>query len=339
MRVLIVNNVYAGANDGMIFDFMRYLSEAGDEVVLRNIGVGLTFKQLVADANQFDLVVASGGDGTVASISYELRYTGVPILPFPSGTSNALCMNLDNPTEPYALAKAARDMATLDFDMGEFEVNGKKHGFSLIAGCGYDAAIMSKAADLKSIMGSMGYFYAAFTNPVPQSAKFTINLDGNIIERTGVGILVCNFSKMQFELPAATENMPRDGYLDVTMLGTNNAVELIPAIVSNVIEGSDDFKEMKRNQAVNEGFDPFAAIGKLHEARVAERKSHIDPSKAQGMEYFRAKHIEVVSDPPLLTQFDGEPLEDTSPFIVNVLPGAVRYVVGEAAYKLWSQAE
>lgn len=339
MRVLIVNNVYSGANDGRIFDFIRYLAKAGDEVVLRNIGEGLTFKQLIADADQFDLVVASGGDGTLASVSYELRYTGIPVLPFPAGTSNALCLNLDSPDEPYALAKTARDMVTLDFDMGELQVNGKKYGFSLIAGCGYDATIMSKAASLKSTMGSMGYFYAALTNPMPQSAKFTINLDGEIIERVGVGVLVCNFSKLQFDLPAATENLPRDGYLDVVVLGTHNAVELIPAIVSNAIESSDEYKEMKRNQAASEGFDPFAAIGRFHDARVAERKKHIDPAKENGMEYFRAKHVEVVSDPPMLTQFDGEPMDTTSPFTVDVLPGAIRYVVCESAYKHWSKAE
>ena len=76
MRTLVVNNTKAGAADGAIFDFIRLISDEDTEVVVRNLGPSLTTSQALTDAADFDLVVASGGDGTLASVSYELRNTG-----------------------------------------------------------------------------------------------------------------------------------------------------------------------------------------------------------------------------------------------------------------------
>ncbi|MGN0046937.1 MAG: diacylglycerol/lipid kinase family protein [Eggerthellaceae bacterium] len=297
MRTLVVNNTKAGAADGAIFDFIRLISDEDTEVVVRNLGPSLTTSQALTDAADFDLVVASGGDGTLASVSYELRNTGIPILPFPAGTSNALATNLLSPTETHALADLAKNMLTLDFDLAEFECQGTTYGFELVAGCGYDATIMSKAAELKQAMGSLAYFHAALTNPLPVHSSFTITLDDDtVLNRQGVGVLVANFSKLQFDLPVASENLPRDGLLDVVILGTNNAVELIPGLISTILD-----------------------------------KEH-DAKNRMGLEFYKAKKVEVVADPALPVQYDGEPVEGTSPYVARILPGAARYVVCQECY-------
>ncbi|MFQ9741876.1 MAG: diacylglycerol kinase family protein [Slackia sp.] len=85
MKVLIINNLASGYREGSIYDFMRSFVEDGDEVCLRSSDGGTSIDSLLDDADSFDVVVASGGDGTIASVAYRLRNTGVPILPYPAG--------------------------------------------------------------------------------------------------------------------------------------------------------------------------------------------------------------------------------------------------------------
>ena len=142
MKLLIINNLASGYGEGAVYDFIRSLARDGDEVCVRSTDGTPDLRGMLDDASSFDAVVASGGDGTVATVSYLLAGTGIPILPFPAGTANLLALNLASPNEPHALAKILRAGATLDFDLGEIEVQGQRFGFGIMAGAGYDALIM-----------------------------------------------------------------------------------------------------------------------------------------------------------------------------------------------------
>ena len=197
MKVLIINNLASGYREGSIYDFMRSFVEDGDEVCLRSSDGGTSIDSLLDDADSFDVVVASGGDGTIASVAYRLRNTGVPILPYPAGTANLLSLNLLGPNEPHALANLARSGKVLEFDMGEIEFGSKKRGFMIMAGAGYDAAIMESAAPNKKLFGPVAYFLAAGANIVPQHSSIVLTIDGKTIETEGLGVLLVNFSQIQ----------------------------------------------------------------------------------------------------------------------------------------------
>ena len=206
MKLLIVNNLSSGFGEGAIYDFVRSFVSDGDEVCIRSTDGTTDLTDMLEDASSYDAVVASGGDGTVAAVCYELRNTGIPILPFPAGTANILTLNLASPLEPHALAKLVKSGQTLDFDLGEIEVAGKTFGFAIMAGAGYDAAIMHDAKPNKRLLGPMAYFSAAITNPLPEVSRFTLTIDGETIEREGLGILLVNFSKIQFDISVTHEN-------------------------------------------------------------------------------------------------------------------------------------
>ena len=70
-----------------------------------------------------------------------------------------------------------REGRTLDFDLGEIEVEGRKFGFGIMAGAGYDAAIMHGAEAGKRLFGPMAYLSAAIANPMLQNSLFIILLD------------------------------------------------------------------------------------------------------------------------------------------------------------------
>ena len=154
MKVLIINNLASGYREGSIYDFMRSFVEDGDEVCLRFRTKGLP-STASRRCDSFDVVVASGGDGTIASVAYRLRNNRSPLLPYPAGTANLLSLNLLGPNEPHALAKLARSGKVLEFDMGEIGFDSKKRGFMIMAGAGYDAAIMESAAPNKKLFGPL----------------------------------------------------------------------------------------------------------------------------------------------------------------------------------------
>ncbi|MCI8424360.1 MAG: diacylglycerol kinase [Adlercreutzia sp.] len=302
MKLLIVNNLASGFRDGAIYDFMRAFAVDGDEMCVRCIDGETDVAELLSDAENFDAVVAAGGDGTVAAVAYLLAETGIPVLPFPAGTANLLAANLASPAEPHALAKLMREQRLMDFDIGELELaNGDAVGFSMIAGAGYDAVIMEGAREAKSLLGPMAYFTSAFANPTPQFSHLTLTIDGETIETQGVGVLVINFSKLQFDISLVHENLPRDGMFDIVVMNTHDALGLIPSVLSCVLDRAGDF-----------------------------------PGRPDALEVFRGREVTVVADPPLAVQYDGEVTGTTTPFTARMLPEASRFVVSEECLKLYN---
>ena len=168
MKLLIINNLASGYQEGAIYDFIRAFSQDGDEIILRSTSGKTDLRTFLHDAQSFNAVIVAGGDGSIATVSYELANTKVPIVPFPAGTANLLCANLAQPSEPHALAEMVRAGKTLDFDVAEIEVDGEKHGFNIMAGAGYDATIMRDAVPSKQKLGQLSYFAAAAANITPQ---------------------------------------------------------------------------------------------------------------------------------------------------------------------------
>ena len=301
MKLLIVNNLVSGYGEGAIYDYIRAFAADGDEVVIRSTDGSTDLRRFLADAEEFDAVIASGGDGTVAAVTYLLADTGIPVLPFPAGTANLLAMNLASPAEPHALAKLTREGEIMDFDLGEIELaSGERFGFSIMAGAGYDALIMQGAKPAKRLLGPMAYFTSALTNPLPQFSRFTIAIDGEVIESEGVGVLIVNFSKIQFDLPVVHQNLPRDGVFDVAVLHTRDAFGLIPALLASMLDRSGDF-----------------------------------PDRTDALELHRGRTISVSADPPLPVQYDGEVTALTTPFTVRMMPEAARFIVSEECVKLY----
>ena len=305
MRLLVVNNLASGYGEGSVYDFVRSLAQDGDEVAIRSTDGTTDLRTFLHDAEEFDAVAAAGGDGTIAAVAHLLADTGIPLLPFPAGTANLLAMNLGLPTEPHALAKVARELRTMDFDLGEIALSdGERYGFSIMAGAGYDAAIMAGAAAAKKVLGPMAYFTSAFANATPQHARLKVTIDGNVVETDGVGVLVVNFSKIQFDLKVVHENLPRDGAFDVVVLHTKDAFGLIPAFINVVLDRTGEF-----------------------------------PDRTDAFELHRGSSVRVEADPPLAVQFDGEVTDTTTPFSVSMLPKATRFVVGEEAERLFGEGE
>lgn len=300
VKLLVLYNMASGFGDGAIFDYVRTLMRDGDEVVMRASDGTTDMRTFLFDAESYDAVAVSGGDGTISSVAHLLADTAIPIIPFPGGTANLLSLNLESPTEPHALVDMTRSGRCMDFDMGELRFpDGWECGFTLMAGAGYDALIMRDAEPGKKLLGPMAYFTSAIANVAPQHAKIEIDVDGEHVETSGVGVLIINFSRIQFDLTVIHDNRPCDGEFDVVILHTKDAIGLIPALLAAVLDRGGEY-----------------------------------PPRTDAFQTMRGKKVRVSTDPPLPVQFDGEVSSRTTPFEAHMLEGAARFIVSEQCEKV-----
>ncbi|MDR2035376.1 MAG: NAD(+)/NADH kinase [Coriobacteriales bacterium] len=296
MKILIINNLVSGLKTGAIHDFNRYFARNGDELCIRSTDGEAKIENMLHDAASFDLVVAAGGDATISTVAYELRNSDIPVLAFPAGTANLLATNLNTPDEPSALARIARALKTEYYDIGEMaylqEGKSCRKGFAVIGGAGYDASIMRRAERLKSRFGPMAYFAAALSEPNPKVADFTIVLDDQKINVTGIAVLVINFAQIYPDLSITHGNDAQDGLFEVVILKKQHTVELLPALFAIFLDSMVNFSE-----------------------------------RTDALEIHHAKYVLVKSNPDLELQIDGEIPAVSTPFEARILPGAARFVV------------
>lgn len=301
MRVLCIVNTRAGLGDAGLYDFLRAVGQTGAEITLRFLTGGATLRDLTRDAEEYDRVIAAGGDGTVSGVCYALRDRKVPILAYPAGTANLLALNLRMPLDPNELAHIALGDSMVDFDLGELEIceqgdpRRRKEGFMIAAGAGFDAAIMETASELKSSIGVAAYLVGALQNLTPTVARFKLTLDGVEKETEGIAVLIANFARLQFDISITHDSDPTDGVFEVVVLRTRNAIELLPAVWAAIID----------------------------------RTTGLHPDRTAGLEVHSARTVRAESEPALTMQFDGDTLPCMTPFETRVHAGAARLLVPE----------
>ena len=298
MRSLIVHNLSSGFGSNAIFEFERELISDGDECVLRTLARGVPVSSALVDAEEFDLIVISGGDGTVTNALYALRNRGIPTCVFPSGTANLLFSNLGNAPEPASIAAACRSLSTRALDLGELSWGeGEAHqsrGFGIMSGMGFDAQLMADASANKQALGEAAYFAAALNNLKPVTATFTIEVDGTVHERKGISCIIANTAMIQGDINLLPGCRMDDGMIDVMVLASTDAVQLLLPIMAGL-------------------FDP--------QGNLLGRP---------GIAHYRGRHIRVTSSIPLPLERDGDTIEGTyTSYEARCLPGSNLMIIDE----------
>ena len=293
MRCLIVHNPRSGFGSDAVF-----ADHVGGVAGMRRVlGEECNNEEVLADAEGFDVVVLSGGDGTVSNLLYALRGRSVDTCVFPSGTANLLFANIGNSAEPAALARACRwgNVATCDLGEARWDHDGTSvtRGFSIMAGTGFDAELMTAAAPNKKAMGEAAYFMAALADPKPRSIHYTIEVDGKVHERDGIACLVANNAMIQLDMEIVPDCTMDDGMLDVIVLEASYTAELLRPLVRGLL-------------------DPKGR------------------TKRPTLETFRGRSISITASEPVPMQVDGEVLGiQVTHWDANVFEGANNLIVDD----------
>lgn len=164
--------------------------------------------------NGAEIIVASGGDGTVNEVAHALVNTDIPmgILPAGSGNGLARCLGI---SMSYALALRTiirgntklMDVATVNNMI-----------YTSIAGIGFDAYVAQKFSE-SSIRGMISYMQIILNEfSAYKPVNYTLTIDGQEIERQALMIIFANGDQFGFNTRVAPDARVDDGFLDICVI-------------------------------------------------------------------------------------------------------------------------
>ena len=250
--------------------------------------------ELARDAARagFGKVCVVGGDGTIAEAATGLVGTDVPLGLIPRGTANQVALNLKIPIAIEKAVDVAINGAARPIDIGQ--IDGR--AFALVAGAGFDAAVMGSATrELKERWGFGAYIYAALKQALSATpARFRITTEQTELEISGVSVMIANvgalFTKylpIRFPLTPQPLSSWHDGLFDIVVVAPQNF---------------PDWATVLWNAARMQ----FGGNNRLI--------------------HLQARKVTIESDPILPTQIDGDPVGET-PLTATVLEKGVRIML------------
>jgi diacylglycerol kinase family enzyme/membrane-associated phospholipid phosphatase len=203
-----------------------------------------------AVAEQVDLVLGAGGDGTVRVICDRLAGTGIPFGLIPAGTGNLLAKNIGIPLDEAAALDVAFDGDDKPIDLVRVSVDdGPSEHFAVMAGIGIDAVIMEGTnPDLKRAVGPAAYFVSAAKHADHPALHATILLDREPPLRRRAHVLVIgNVGVVRGNIALMPEARPDDGKLDLLVAsprGPKDWARLITKVVARQRRNDDQLDRL-----------------------------------------------------------------------------------------------
>lgn len=226
-------------------------------------------------ANQAEVIIASGGDGTVSAVAEALIDTNVPLGAIARGTANAFANALDLPDTVEAACQVIVDGATRKVDAGI--CNGKP--MILLAGIGFEAETVDDAdRQTKNRLGMLAYVLSGLKQLKDfEQFETTIETEQKIITVKANAITVANAAPPTSILAHGTAGVIYDdGLLDVTIIAPKNRASAIAISYHLLQTASND--------------------------EAAERED---------IGFLRAKWVKVTTNPPQKVVLDGEIIGET----------------------------
>lgn len=297
-RTLVLLNPNAGHDDPV-----RLRRALGGAFAARRASVDLVDTQYAGHATElarraaqlgYRAVCAVGGDGTLAEVASGLAGTNVPMALIPRGTGNQVAHNLLIPEDLEGAVKVAVQGVARPMDLGRIG----DRVFALVAGAGFDAAVMTAATrPMKERWGFAAYVFAAVKEALAaQPVRFRVTVDDEPpIEVEAVTVLIAVMGELFAAFlpgisvplaPAPTDSW-HDGLLEVLIVAPRG-VQDVPGILLR------------------------AATGRF--------------AGDQRLIHLQARSVTIESDPPIAVQIDGDPAGST-PLTATTFPGGVRIMV------------
>jgi diacylglycerol kinase (ATP) len=257
------------------------------ETTVEDPGAGQARQALEAGV---DVVIAAGGDGTVRCVAEVLAGTGTPMGLVPLGTGNLLARNLGvDISDPISACYDVLNGTEKSVDVVKASVNrsGEAQVFLVMAGLGYDAAIMADTVDvLKDRMGWLAYVEAGIRKLPGKPVRAAISVDGGAPVRRRIrSVMIGNCGRIMGGIEIFPEAKVDDGVLDLLILAPRGRLGWL-GVVAGIFG---------RNK-----------------------------SETESVEYFQGKSAEITLEQEQEFQLDGDHLGTGTHLAVTVDPDALR---------------
>ncbi len=293
----LIFNPAAGKADsqGELQLIEQELGEAFDLIVrLTSPDEGAEHYARAALEARAEVVIASGGDGTVSAVADVIAGTGVHLGIIPRGTANSVALALGLPQATLEACQVIRDGHVRCIDTAR--CNGQ--AMILLAGMGFGAQTIAQASrDSKNKFGILAYVLSGLQQ-LKEMSNFDVRIEteDKVVSCKAVAVTVANMApatSVMAQGPATVD--PDDGELDITIIAATGMLE-----------------------AVSTGY---------HLLWNAIREQ---PVERDNIGFLRAKTVRVTADPPQAVLIDGEETEFTQ-MTVECLPGNLHILVQQQA--------
>ncbi|HEY9845277.1 MAG TPA: YegS/Rv2252/BmrU family lipid kinase, partial [Candidatus Caenarcaniphilales bacterium] len=243
-----------------------------------------------------ELLIASGGDGTLSAVAEAVVGTGVPLGVISRGTANAFATALGIPATIEVACETILEGVTRVIDAAS--CNGKP--MVLLAGIGFEAEAVERAdREAKNRFGMLAYVLAGVQSLRDmQSFETRIETEDKVITCQAAAVTIANAAPPTSVLAQGpAELLVDDGLLDITLVAPANSISAIAA-----------------------------AYTLLQSASSGTTTDRPDTG------YLRARSIKVTTDPPQKVVLDGE-LIGYTPIEVECIPGGLTILVPDLLKK------
>jgi YegS/Rv2252/BmrU family lipid kinase len=244
-----------------------------------------------------EMIIASGGDGTLSAAAEALVGTDIPFGVISRGTANAFATALGIPDTIEAACQTILGGITRTVDAAS--CNGKP--MVLLVGIGFEAEAVERAnRNAKNRFGMLAYVLAGLQQ-LRNLSKFSVEIEteDKVIQVSAASVTIANAAPPTSILAQGPAGIVvDDGLLDLTVVA--------PANMAGAIAASYHLLQ----SALNE-----------------------NPVERPDIGYLRARKIKVTADPPQKVVLDGE-LVGSTPVEVECIPGGLKILVPETEVEM-----
>ena len=233
---LIFNPVSGGGNSSQDLEFIQQMLDPHLHLEVHLTSPDLDPQQLAmqAIAQGADIILASGGDGTVSAVAGALIGTKIPLGIIPRGTANAFSMAL-NITQQIGQMRRACEIILAGKTRVVDTARCNKLPLILLAGIGYEAETIEKAdREAKNRWGSLAYIMAGWRQLDEQKLfEAEVEIEGETKTFQAGAITVANAAPPTSVLAQGIgEVVADDGLLDITIATVDNKLQAVTTLFS-----------------------------------------------------------------------------------------------------------
>ncbi|MFO8015979.1 MAG: diacylglycerol kinase family lipid kinase [Candidatus Woesearchaeota archaeon] len=294
MDALIISNPSSGrgAAGKKLPKIQNMLEKEGIHVEVyttRKKGDAIRKAKKASSSGAYDMMIASGGDGTINEVINGIAASGNTEIKFgviPMGTENVLAHEMGIPLNLVKAAKIIIGGNTRKIDLGL----ANKRYFVLMAGIGFDAHVASRVEPLlKRLIGSAAYPITAWNELFRYDhSKISVRVDKKRSVK-GCFVVVGNTKLYGARLRMAPDADISDGRLDVCIFKGDNILSFLRYALGMITSRHINFSDI---------------------------------------EYIQAREISITAEPAALCHVDCEVI-GTTPVNIRVVPKAVKMIVNQ----------
>lgn len=213
-KILFIINPRAGTdrNKSLQKDINRYLNKDLFEskiVYTEHAGHAISLTRS-AVKNDFNIVVAVGGDGSVNEVVKGLYGSKTMLAIIPKGSGNGLARSLKIPLKPQKAIRLINQMKICEIDVGKVDEN----IFVSTVGVGFDALVTYKFQDHPK-RGFFSYIFIILKNIWSYKSKnWKFKIEGNEMNSTSFMLNIANSNQLGYGFRLHPHSMfSKDGFI------------------------------------------------------------------------------------------------------------------------------